>query len=88
MARASVRIDYAGIGRILRSSEMAAAVDGAAQAVAAALPSSAEVYVHPFTTDRAGAVVIAAGNTPGNESKSGLLASAATRAGLEFRGTP
>lgn len=80
-------LDRAGIGQVLRSSQMAAATNAAAQAVAAALPAGADVYVHPFISDRAGAVVIVAGNTPAAESKAGLLAHAATAAGLEFRGS-
>lgn len=86
MARDNFRLDAAGIGQVLRSPAMAAAVQEAAAGVAAALPSKATVYVHPIVTDRAGAVVILAGHTAAAESKSGILASAATQAGLEFRG--
>lgn len=82
-----VRLDYAGIGRVLRSSEMAAAVQSAAGAVAAALPAGVQVTVDPHTTDRAAATIVVTGHTGPAESKSGMLATAASRAGLEYRGS-
>lgn len=89
MARAvEFKLNPAGIAEIAKGSEMASLVLGAANAVAAGVPSDLNVYVEPYVSDRAGATVtISAPHAGGVEAKYGVLASAASAAGLQFRGT-
>lgn len=84
---AAFELDYAGVGEILRSPEMAAAVAEAAGAVAAELNQRgvATVYVDHYVTDRAAASVTVPASRA-SELVSGRLLDAATRAGLDVRG--
>lgn len=85
MSDVKVEIDKPGIAAIAKSPDAAAAVAAGAAAVIANLPAGVEAYVDYYETDRAVAAVTVAGH--GAELKYGRLAAAATRAGLEFRGT-
>jgi len=83
------KLDRAGIGEVLKSSEMAGAVSAAADAIAANLPADVDVYLEPFTSDRAGVTIGMAGrNIAGREAKNGEVSGAARAAGLDFRGRP
>lgn len=77
----------AGIAEIATSSDMAATVHGAAEAVSAAISNEFDVYLEDYVSDRAGTTVtISADNATGVESKYGVLSSAASAAGLQYVG--
>jgi len=87
MARVELHIDYAEVGRILKSPSMADAVGAAASAVQASYGGDGRVFVDRYTTDRAAAAVtVVKKNAEGSELLTGELLSAARRVGLEVRG--
>lgn len=83
MSDIEFELDRAGVAEIAKSAGVQAAVAAAAQAVAAGV--GADAYVDYYTTDRAAASVSIAVSA-GDEAKRGRLASAATAAGLQYRG--
>lgn len=101
MARMKVRLDHDGIGRVLKSAEVAAAVSRIADEVAtaanadpdvqrhAAGPTGMRVEVRDYTSrDRAASAVTLAGpDGVGVEAKYGPLGRAARAAGLGVRET-
>lgn len=90
MARIRVVLDRRGIRKILRSEEMAGAVNTAAEAVAghARTLAEEEVTVAYYTTDREAASVALADASGANEqAEDGSLTKAARAAGLEVRRT-
>lgn len=86
---ARIRIDYAGLGEVLRSREMAQAVDDLAEAIADGVRAgisdpliAATVEVDHYTTDRAAAAVtIAHPAGLAIQAKHGALTRAAAAAG-------
>lgn len=83
-----LRLDYDGIGKILRSGEMAGVMAEAANNLAAELMSRGveRVWVDTYTTDRrAAAVTIPDYNLEGVEAKAGLLSDAALSVDLEVK---
>lgn len=85
----SFRLNYPGVGSVMRSRAMAGIVTAAANKVAAALvndPSGGvqQVFVDNYVTDRAAsAVTIVDPRALDNEIMFGTLATAARSAGLE-----
>lgn len=88
MARgAEFKLNPAGIAEIMQGGEMAAVVRSAADAVASGISSDFDVFLEDYVSDRAGTTVtVSAKNAAGIEAKYGVLASAASAAGLEYRG--
>lgn len=88
-----ITIDYAGIGEILKSREMAAAIDDLADDIAAGVRDgiadpdiAAAVGVESYTTDRAAAAVtIAHPAGLAIQAKHGALTRAAAAAGLDVK---
>lgn len=78
--------DAGGIGEVLRSAPMAAAVGEAAQALASELQARgvADVWVDHYVTDRAAAAVTIPFSYD-DELKNGRLVDAATAAGLDVK---
>ncbi|GAA4680494.1 hypothetical protein [Nocardioides nanhaiensis] len=88
-----VQLDRAGVGAILRTGEVPAAVNATAETIASGvrsrLPSDGlgDVVVERYTTDRgAAAVVVRHPRAVGLQAKYGILTSAASAAGLTVRG--
>ena len=95
MAGKKLRLDHPGIAGVLKSGEVASAIDGLTAAVASrASHTTARGTVIPvktdsYTTDRAaGAVILAHPAGRSVEAKHGVLAGAAASAGLEVRSKP
>lgn len=87
-----IKLDHAGIGAMLRSPEVAAAIGAQTSAVRGNVTLPAHhadrmpVKTESYTTDRAaGAVTIAHAGGLGVEAKYGVLVRAASAAGLEVR---
>jgi hypothetical protein len=84
------QLDRAGIAEILKSQEMAAAVDDLAEKIAADVRSTVDddvpVDVDSYTTDRAAAAVTIVHPTGmGLQARNGVLTRAAAAAGLDVR---
>jgi len=87
MAEKVFRLNRAGVGRILKSAEVAKMTTDTASAVGAAVRSQVgpdvEVRVDPYTTDRgAAAVVIAHRHGAAMQARDGTLTRAAAIVGL------
>lgn len=84
MARSKVKLDRAGVGRVLRS-QMGRAVNGLAQSIAANVDADGEpVVVRSYTTDRqAASVTIASWRGQELQAKNGALTRAANAAGVQ-----
>lgn len=83
---AKVKLDYAGIGELLKSYPIRQMVMGAARQIAARVEAEHGVptEVHAYTTDRAAAsVVIAHPSGAAIQAKHGALTRAAAAEGLE-----
>lgn len=81
--------DRAGIGRILKSAEMARAVKSATDATAANAEALTKfpIETHAHITDRAvGTVLIAHPAGASEQAKNGVLTKAASAAGLDVGG--
>lgn len=91
MARPEIKLDHAGIEAVLKSSEVAGAIRGRAETVAAMVRGDVDakdgVVVDNYTTDRAASSVTIR-DTRGRlwQARDGVLSRAALSAGLEFRG--
>ncbi len=84
------KLDYKGVGELLKSDEIAKAVNAAAAAIAAIVDvgsvTEAQVTVREYTTDRrAAAVSIAHPAGLAIEAKYGALAKAAASVGLTVK---
>jgi hypothetical protein len=92
MARVRVRVDNGGVRSVLRSREVAEAVNEAATHVAATVigrlpPDAGEVVVDDYTTDRrASSVTIKDVRGRLWEARDGVLTQAAQASGLEVGG--
>ncbi|PTR42032.1 hypothetical protein C8K38_111201 [Rhodococcus sp. OK611] len=87
MAQKPFRLNRAGVGKILKSDEVASKVTGVAEQVGAAVRvqvgSDVVVRVDPYTTDRgAAAVVIADRHGIAMQASDGALTKAAAAVGL------
>lgn len=85
------KLDSAGIREVLNSGEVAAAINGLAEAIAAgvrgAIPDDAEVVVDSYSTDRtAAAVTIKDARGKLWQVEDGVLTRAAAATGLEVKG--
>lgn len=79
-------LDYAALGRVLKSPEVRAAVVDAAERAASIYSGPGSIEVRTYTTDRAVAGITVTGPNPiGDELVNGSLSSAARAAGLEVR---
>lgn len=80
-------LDEGEVGELLRSDEMTNLVRTAANALATELGHQGvdTVWVDNYQTDRAAAAVTIPNHTDSAELKTGLLADAATRIGLDVR---
>lgn len=90
MAKATFRLDRAGVAQVLKSPEMRDMVNGLAVRVAgnarSSLPTDAPVDFRPYTTDRQGATVsIRHRRAMEWQERDGILTRAARSAGLEVR---
>lgn len=87
MPKAELHLDYAALGRVLRSSEVAAAVRSAANTTAANVTASGlRAEVSTYTTDRpVAAVTVRSPRASGLETRDGVVSNAARAAGLEVR---
>lgn len=82
MARQRVRLNRAGVGKVLKSEAFAALANAAAAKVAAAAGEGA--VVEGYTTDRGAAAVLVSAE---DQALNGTLTRAAAAAGLEVKGT-
>lgn len=81
-----VRLDKKGIAQILKSQEMANAMNATAADIAAACDTDEPVETDSYTTDRrAAGVTIASEKGETEEAVSGTLKRAAASVGLEVR---
>lgn len=83
-----VRLDYKGIGEVMRSAAIQGVMAEAANALAQELGARGvdKVYVDTYTTDRgAASVTIPDYKAEGAEAKYGLLSEAARAIGLEVK---
>lgn len=89
MAGFELRIDGAGIGEILRGSEMRGVIDGLAAAIAGDVreyDEDAEATVNSYTFDRAAAsVAFLHPRSMDLQARDGVLTRAAARQGLEVK---
>lgn len=85
--KVEVHVDFGGVGRIMRSADMASVIRAKADALAAELRARGVdgVSVDSYTTDRAAAAVTVSGDAAGQEAKRGLISDAARAVGLEVR---
>ncbi|AHH16584.1 hypothetical protein NONO_c17840 [Nocardia nova SH22a] len=80
MADFEIKLNQKNIGKLLKSAQFAAAVNRAADAIAAEIGEDAKVY--RYTTDRKAAAV----GVPGElQARDGALTRAAAKVGLEVR---
>lgn len=80
------KLDTAGVGEVLKSGEMASAINALAASVAGGVSVPAEVTVDSYTTDRAAAsVTIKDARGMLWQARDGVLTRAAAGAGLEVR---
>ena len=89
VAKVTIKVDYAGVGDILKGDEVQDMVTEAAMDVAANIPDTIDgetvtSEVYPYTTDRsAAAVVMEHPFAAGFQAKYGTLTQAAGAAGFE-----
>lgn len=81
MAEFEIKLNRKAIGALLKSPQYAAAVNRAAEAIAAEIGDEAEVY--RYTTDRKAAAV---GVPAEIQARDGALTRAAAHVGLDVRG--
>lgn len=83
-----VKLDYRGIGEVLKSQEMADMVTSAAKDIASKVSVDAPVVVNDYTTDRqAAAVTIASDEGLTMQARDGALTKAAGAIGAEVTET-